>query len=76
MKVRTTKAIVMFPVPIARMAEISLAAKGLLVYLLSMEDATHITIPAISVDLRETESNIRTAAIMLEAYGFIEGLTG
>ena len=56
--------------------DISLAAKGLYAYLLSLENTEHVTLIAISFALRENVDDIRKAAVQLEALDYIEGLVG
>lgn len=53
--------------------KMSIAAKGLYVYLLAMKDPTYVTVIGISLGLRERGENIWPAMKELVALGLVEG---
>lgn len=57
---------------VARTSEISIAAKGLYVYLCLFESLDHVTIKGISMDLRENELTIGNAMRELEAADYVD----
>jgi hypothetical protein len=74
LKIHRFKCSAEVPSEVLHHKELSFAAKGLYGYLLSMEDPTHITIKGIAMHVRENEADIVQAAVMLESFGYIEGL--
>jgi hypothetical protein len=63
---------VLYPVEVAQSTDISLAAKGLYAYILSMKAPQFLTISGAAMDLKETEAAIKAALLQLEAYGLVD----
>lgn len=54
--------------------EISFMAKGLYAYLILLNNLSAVTVKGISMYMRENEDAVRTAALELEAKGYLEDI--